>query len=127
MILRIVILHCIGEIVLLSGYFVTMPFNGYSMTNTYHVILQTFIARTIMCIILLPIARLVIWVIQHKIERVVVFDYKQQFNLFKFGIKPNDSVQFNTISWDKVDVNNVDLKKIAVQFYSSRALVNIKI
>lgn len=127
MMVRIVILHFIGEIVLLSGYFVTMPFNGYSMANTFHVIWQTFFARTIMCIILLPIARLVIWFIQCKIEGVVVFDYKQQFNLFKFGIKPNDSVQFNTISWDKVDVNNVDLKKIAVQFYSSRALVNIKI
>jgi len=34
----------------------------------------------------LPIAHFVIWFIQHKIEGVVVFDYKQEFSPFKFGI-----------------------------------------
>jgi len=75
----------------------------------------------------LPIAHFVIWFIQHKIEGVVVFDYKQEFSPFKFGIKPTDSVQFNANGWDKIDVDKLDLKKIAVKFYSSRAIVNIKI
>ncbi len=111
--IRMIILHCFGEIVLLSGYLVTMPFNDYSMPSTLYVMWQTFLARTIMSIILLPVARFVIWFIQHKVEGVVVFDFKNTFNPFKFGINPANSVQFNATGWDKIDAGKIDLKKLA--------------
>jgi uncharacterized PurR-regulated membrane protein YhhQ (DUF165 family) len=113
MAIRMVILHCVGEIVLLSGAFIVLPYYGYSTAETWHIIYTSFIARTILCIILLPVARFVIWFIQHNIEGVVVFDYKADFNPFKFGINPTDSVQFNADGWDTVDVGKVNLKQFS--------------
>ncbi len=78
---------------------------------------QAFIARTIISIILLPFARYIIWYIQNRVEKVVVFDYKKDFNPFKFGIDPQDSVQFNADGWAKINVGKIDIKKLG-QAYS---------
>jgi uncharacterized PurR-regulated membrane protein YhhQ (DUF165 family) len=121
MMIRMIMLHCVGESVLLSGYLVTMPFNGYSMPSTLNVMWQTFVARTIMSIILLPVARFVIWFIQHKLEKVVVFDFRNNFNPFKFGINPTDSVHFNADGWDKIDSGKINLKKMA-EYYNNGIL-----
>lgn len=57
----------------------------------------------------------------------MVFDYKKDYKLFKFGIIPSNSVQFSAKSWNMVDVEKINLKQLAVKFYSSQAVVTIKI
>ena len=47
----------------------------------------------------------------------MVFDYKKDFNPFKFGIDPQDSVQFNADGWAKINVGKIDIKKLG-QAYS---------
>jgi hypothetical protein len=111
--IRMIVLHLLSEAILLSGGFIVLPFRGYTMQETWHLSYDSLIARTIICIILLPVARYIIWYIQHRVEGVVVFDYKKNFNPFKFGIDPNDSVQFNANGWDKIEVGKIDVKKLA--------------
>jgi uncharacterized PurR-regulated membrane protein YhhQ (DUF165 family) len=115
--IRIIILHCLAESIILSGGFITGAMSGFSMAQIWQFSYDSFLARSIMMIILLPFARFIIWYIQHKIEGVVVFDYKATFNPFKFGINPADSVQFNADGWDKISVGKIDVKKMA-QAYS---------
>ncbi len=86
LIFRVLILHLLSEAIFLIDSFISLKFNGYPVGQILNMQLNNFFARTIMCIILLPIAHFVIWFIQHKIEGVVVFDYKQEFSPFKFGI-----------------------------------------
>ena len=113
LLVRMIILHCLAEAILVSGGLIILPFNGYSMPDTLHIMLGTFIARTASSIIMLPFARFAIWLIQHKVEKVIVFDLRTGFNPFKFGINPSDSVQFNADGWDKIDAGKIDLKKLA--------------
>ncbi len=122
---RMLILHLLGEIIILSGNFVVLPANGYSIEQTWHIVVSIFLARTISSLMLLPVARLVVWFIQHKVEGVVVFDYKKDFNPFKFKVDPNLSVQFNTTGWDKADARKVDIKKIAYDFYNDEFFDNL--
>jgi uncharacterized PurR-regulated membrane protein YhhQ (DUF165 family) len=98
-IIRAIMLHFSSEIILLSGFFITMPYNGYSVTETINFVKSAFIARTVVSMILLPFARCIIWYIQHQIERVVVFDYKQDFSPFKFAVNLHDAIQFDTKEW----------------------------
>ena len=114
---RTIIINLVADCILLAGNFISMPYNGYSMAETYHYIFAVFIARNIVTIGMLPFVRFVVWFIQNKIEGVVVFDYKSDFNPFKFGINPTDSVQFNATGWEKIDAGKIDLKKLA-QAYS---------
>jgi hypothetical protein len=118
---RILLLHLISEIVLLSDNFISLTYNGYNINEIFTMIGNGFMARTIMSIMLLPFVRILIWYIQHKIEGVVVFDLSAKFNPFKFGINPTDSVQFNADGWDKIDSGKVDVKKMA-QYYTKEIL-----
>jgi uncharacterized PurR-regulated membrane protein YhhQ (DUF165 family) len=100
LILRTVVLNIISESILLSSSFIILPFNGYSIENTVHTFYSIFLARAIMSIMLLPIVRCIIWYIQHRIEHVVVFDYKKDFNPFKFAVNLHDAIQFDTKEWN---------------------------
>jgi uncharacterized PurR-regulated membrane protein YhhQ (DUF165 family) len=111
--IRIIILHIVSEMILLTGSFVVLSYNGYNIQQIIPMIYSGFIARAIVSIIMLPFARFAIWFIQHKIEGVVVFDYKTDFSPFKFNINPADSVQFNANGWDKINVGKIDVKKLA--------------
>lgn len=122
---RMIIIHCISEIILLSSNFISAPSYGYSMHEIYFFVWNGFIARTIMSLMLLPFARIVVWFIQHKIEGVVVFDYKRDFNPFKFKVDPNLSVQFSATGWDKIDSSKVDISKIAYDFYNDEFFDNL--
>lgn len=127
--LRMLMLHCVGEAILLSGYLITMPFNGYSIVETIHVMCDTFIARTIMSCILLPIARLIIWFIQNKIEKVVVFDYKREFNLFKFRVDNNMLVQFCAQKWNALseqEKKEFNIEKSVFLYRSTHAIISMK-
>lgn len=127
LLIRILILHCIAEIIILSGGFIAGSLTGVSISTIWYFSIDSFLARSIVMILLLPVVRYIIWFIQHKIEHVVVFDLKTHFNPFKFDIKLHDSVQFNTANWNKIDPKKIDLKKTATKFYSSHVVVNIKI
>jgi uncharacterized PurR-regulated membrane protein YhhQ (DUF165 family) len=121
LLLRMIILHCLAEAILVSGGLIILPFNGYSMHDTIHIMLGTFTARTVSSVIMLPFARFAIWVIQHKVEKVIVFDLHARFNPFKFGINPAESVQFNADGWDRIDRGKINLKKMA-EYYSNGIL-----
>jgi uncharacterized PurR-regulated membrane protein YhhQ (DUF165 family) len=117
MIIRMVLLHCLSEAILLSALLISFPYNGYSLIETIGFIKTMFIARSIFACLLFPFARYIIWYIQNRVEKVVVFDYKKEFNPFKFGIDPQDSVQFNADGWAKINVGKIDIKKLG-QAYS---------
>jgi uncharacterized PurR-regulated membrane protein YhhQ (DUF165 family) len=123
--IRILILHCLSEVILAFGAIISLSFNHYGLLEIYNFVINSFIARTIISIILLPVIRLIVWFIQNKIEGVVVFDYKRDFNPFKFKVDPNLSVQFSATGWDKVDVSKVDIKKIAYDFYNDDFFNNL--
>ena len=114
---RVAILHCLAEAIMLSGGFIAGPLTGVPVPTIWKYSIDSFIARSIIMIILLPFARFIIWYIQHKIEGVVVFDYKATFNPFKFSINPSDYIQFSADGWDKLSVGKIDVKKMA-QAYS---------
>jgi hypothetical protein len=125
--LRMIILHLLSECIMLSGSFIVLPFRGYTVAETWHLNCDSFIARSIMSLLMLPLARFITWYIQYKVEGVVVFDYKSEFSLFKLSVTPTDSVHFHTLGWRKINTRSVDIKKLANKFYESRAVINIKI
>jgi hypothetical protein len=116
-IIRVLGLHFISEIIILSTSFIACPLTGYTITETWLVTKDSFIARTLVMIALIPVARYVIYWLQNKVEGVVVFDYKKGFAPFKFKINPEDSVQLSASGWQKIDSSKVDIRKIAYEFY----------
>lgn len=117
--IRVVVLHCLAEIIILSGGFIAGSLSGESFSTIWHFSVDSFLARSIVMLALLPVAKLVIWYIQHKVEHVIVFDLKSTFNIFNFNINPNDSVMFSVGgSNDNNQVGNIDMKKLA-QAYSN--------
>jgi hypothetical protein len=72
---RIVILHCVAESIVLlggiSGLVVGVPIN-----EIVHFSADSFLARSIVMLALLPVAKMVIWFIQHRLEHAIVFDLK---------------------------------------------------
>jgi uncharacterized PurR-regulated membrane protein YhhQ (DUF165 family) len=97
--IRMLVLHCMSEIIILSGSFIVSPYNGFSSIDTWMLVKDAFIGRCLIMIILLPVARYVIWYIQHRVEGVVVFDYKNNFSPFKFGLNLHDALQFKSSEW----------------------------
>lgn len=128
MLLRIAFGHCIAEFILISGYVITMPFNGYSWHDTAHIMYHTFMARTISSVMMLPLVRIVVWFIQNKVEEVVVFEYHNQYRFLKFSIDPSRIVFFDSEEWNRCpNKKDLDIEKIALQYNSSFADVKIKI
>lgn len=115
---RIVILHCVAESVVLLGGIAGLMV-GISINEIWHFSVDSFLARSIVMLALLPVAKLVIWFLQHKVEHAIVFDLKSTFNIFNFKINSNDSVMFGVGgSNDNNQVGNIDMKKLA-QAYSN--------
>jgi uncharacterized PurR-regulated membrane protein YhhQ (DUF165 family) len=110
---RILILHCISEIIVLSGGFITGTMVGFSINTIWHFSIDSFLARSLVMLVLLPFIKIIIWFIQHKIERAIVFDLKSTFNIFKFNINSNDFVMFNVGNNDHDNVGHIDMKKLA--------------
>lgn len=123
---RLIIIHCITESILVSGGFVTMPYNGYSFNDTVHLIYGVFISRTLISLLLLPISGLVIWYIQEKIEQVVAFDTgRDSWNIFHWNINDKNTVQFDATEWSKLSAEKkkrVDISKIALDYYDDERL-----
>jgi uncharacterized PurR-regulated membrane protein YhhQ (DUF165 family) len=130
LIVRMAILHCISEIIINAGDFIVDPMNGYSFAECWRFSLDSFYARSIVMICFLPMAKLVIWWIQNRLEGVIVFDLNIKFAPFKFKINPNESVQFIAQEWREmsdVEKNKLDIAKFVMEYLSSQATVKIKI
>lgn len=116
---RILILHLLSEIILLTGGYISLKYNHYNDYDIIKMLTGAFLSRTSIALILLPIARLVIWAIQHKVEHVIVFDLKFVINPFKINIDNNNSVMFSVGSnYNDNNVGHIDMRKLA-QAYSN--------
>ncbi len=130
LIFRMIALHCLGELIIGSGWLIIGPFNGYNYQQCISDSFDSFYARSIIMICLLPLVRLVIWWIQNHLENVVVFDLNIRFAPFKFKINPNESVQFIAQEWKampNIEKDNLDISKFVMEYLSSQATVKIKI
>jgi len=116
LIFRIIVLHCVGELVIGSGWLIIGPFYGYTFQQCISDSLDSFYARSIIMICLLPIASIVIWWIQNRLEGVIVFDLNIRFAPFKFRINPDESVQFAADGWHKLEARKVDPKDLAAHY-----------
>jgi uncharacterized PurR-regulated membrane protein YhhQ (DUF165 family) len=116
LIIRIAILHCIAEIIINAGALIIEPMHGYSFNDALNDALDSFYARSIIMICLLPIASIVIWWIQNRLEGVIVFDLNIRFAPFKFKINPDESVQFAADGWHKLEARKVDPKDLAAHY-----------
>jgi uncharacterized PurR-regulated membrane protein YhhQ (DUF165 family) len=118
---RVLCLHFISEIIILSSGFIASPLTGYTLLETWYGTKELFIARTIIMIVLLPVARLVIYWLQNKVEGVVVFDYKRDVKVFSFRVNNNDTAQFYAKDWNELPVKSKKVFNIerAVLLYHS--------
>jgi hypothetical protein len=115
--IRILILHLASEIIIVLGGFIAYPLSGYPLSEAWVFARDAFIARTIVMIILLPIARMVIWWLQNRVEGVVVFDYRRDFKVFSFTVNHETVLQFDAKEWNELS----DLSK--QQFNFERAVL----
>ncbi len=116
LVFRILILHCVAELIIGSGWLIIGPFYGYTFQQCIIGALDSFYARSIIMICLLPIASIVIWWIQNRLEGVIVFDLNIRFAPFKFKINPDESVQFAADGWHKLEARKVDPKDLAAHY-----------
>lgn len=115
--IRIIFLHILSEIIILSAGFLAGLWAGFSVQENLTLTKDSFYARSIIMLALLPVARYVIYWLQNKVEGVIVFDYKPGFAPFKFKVNPEDSVQFSATGWQTIDSSKVNVRKIAYDFY----------
>ncbi len=116
LIVRILILHCLAELIMNIGLFIVESAYGYSFQESFSDAFDSFYARSIIMICLLPIASIVIWWIQNRLEGVIVFDLNIRFAPFKFKINPDESVQFAADGWHKLEARKVDPKDLAAHY-----------
>jgi hypothetical protein len=129
-ILRMVILHVVSETIIISTGFIVDPFRGYSIQDTWGFAKDSFLACSIIMLGLLPFVRYAIWYIQHRVEGVVVFDYKIDFRVFKFKALANDTLQFNSYKWDQLPDNvkqNFDFARAMLISQSRSAIYNMNL
>lgn len=100
--IRLIIVHLITEALLLSWALLQMPYNGYTMTQAYQSMIDTFAVRLFSSAILGLVAVFVIWVIQHYIEKVVCFDLQPDWNVFDWQINDKSTVKISTKDWDSL-------------------------
>lgn len=113
LIVRIAVLHCVAEVVIGFGWIAVGPIYGYTIEEAFKGALDSFYARTIVMIVLVPVASFVIKWIQNSLEGVTVFDLNIRFSPFKFKINPEESVQFSTDDWHKIADKKIDPKTLA--------------
>lgn len=108
MFFRIMSLHILSELILLLSNLLVMPYNGYTIHETWQVIGDGFVARTIMSILLLPVAVFTAWLLQKRIEKVVAFDNSSSFwNIFHWSIRDEETVQFDYEDWSKLSAEKI--------------------
>jgi len=99
--IRLILVHLITEVLLLSGALLQMPYNGYSMGQTYQSMYDMFMVRLLSSSILGIIAMGVIWVLQAYIEKIICLDVKPDWNLFKISIDESRTILLDINTWNK--------------------------
>lgn len=127
---RMLAIHILAELILSVGSFIALPYNGYSINETLHVVFNTVIARAIACTIIAPMAVLIIKFIQSHLEKIIVFDSGDNFwNIFKLAIKDRQTIRFKYEDWNKLTEEQkkiIDLNQLTVDYHSSHATIRIK-
>lgn len=88
LLLRIAILHIISEILLQVGGIITDALRGMSMTDNIQLLIDSMVGRTVMMLLLLPVATWVIRFLQYKVEHIIVYDFKRNLSIFRLKIDP---------------------------------------
>lgn len=99
--IRLIIVHLITELLLLSGALLQMPYNGYSMQQAYQSMYDMFMVRLVSSSILGIIAMVVIWVLQTYVEKIICLDIKPDWNLFKISIDGSRTILLDINTWSK--------------------------
>jgi len=109
-------LHCVAELIIGCGWVIVRPFYNYSIAESLKGALDSFYARSIIMLCMLPIAYFIIKWIQNRLEGVIVFDLNIRFAPFKFRINPDESVQVAADGWHKLEARKVDPKDLAANY-----------
>jgi hypothetical protein len=88
LLLRIAILHLVSEILLQFGGIITDALRGMSMTDNIQLLIDSMVGRTVMMLILLPVATWVIRFLQYRVEQIIVYDFKRDLSIFRLNINP---------------------------------------
>ena len=124
--IRILSIHFLSEMILVSSGLVTMPYNGYTWNETFTFMWHMFIARSIVSITILPFAYFIIWLIQNLVEKVVTFEYgANNWNIFHWNVQDKSTIQFDTKEWNALsqkDRKKLNFNKIALDFYTDEKL-----
>jgi uncharacterized PurR-regulated membrane protein YhhQ (DUF165 family) len=126
MILRIISVHCIAEIVVLSGGAISYLYNHFTLAEIWDLQYHMFFLRTLCAIALIPLARFIIYLIQNLVEKVVTFEYgANNWNIFHWNVQDKETIQFGTKEWNALSIQekkNLNLNKIALDFYTDEKL-----
>lgn len=130
LLLRVLILHLIAEIIINSGGLIVELLHGHRFHQSLLNALDSFYARSIAMLILFPIVRVIIWWLQHQVEKVIIFDLNPKFAPFKFKINHHESVQFITQEWQMLPVieqSNLDIMQLVQDYCSNQANITLKV
>jgi sterol desaturase/sphingolipid hydroxylase (fatty acid hydroxylase superfamily) len=116
--IRLIIVHLITEGLLLSWALLQMPYNGYSMQQTYQSMYDMFMVRLFSSSILGIIAMMVIWILQTYIEKIICLDVKPDWNLFKISIDESRTVLLDIDTWNKASKQT---KADFIDYYDHRS------
>jgi hypothetical protein len=126
LLIRMLLVHLLSEVVLCVGSLIALPYNGYSIDQTIHVVYQTFIARMVACAVISPFATFAVLFIQKRVEKVVAFDNSRNFwNIFHWSIQDKNTVSFDYEQWNRLSAERkkrVDINKIALDYYTDEKL-----
>lgn len=112
MMLRILVLHFVSEMLLQLLGVCSDLYKGVPLYESLNAIINSIFSRTIMMLVLLPIATWVIHFLQNKVEKVVVCDVKRDLSPFKFKV-----TQFYSFYIPSDEVNN---KKSVNKMFDTR-------
>lgn len=129
--IRILSIHLASESILISSGLITMPYNGYSWHETLAFMQHIFIGRSIVSLIMSPIAYGCIWFIQNLVEQVVTFDLgKDKWTLFAWRLKDNYRVHFNAQEWKRLNPEikrKINIIELAENHNAKYAYIKIQI
>lgn len=97
--LRLLLCQIVSEIIVTSSYLISFLTNNYTFAETIHLIYYTVIIKSIIAILLYPLARAVISIIK-QIEKIEAFDFKQDYKTLAF-----------IINQDKIALKGIDIRK----------------
>ena len=96
---RLIGCQIVSEIIVTSSYFISYLSNNYTILQTIHLVLCTLFVKSILAILLFPLAKIAILLIK-RFEKFDVFDFKQDYKTMAF-----------IINQDKIMLRDINIKK----------------